>query len=170
MTLVHSFEPIVGRDPRIVILGSMPGVVSLQAVQYYANPRNAFWAIIAELFDIDIDCSYEARIAQISQLPLILWDTLKACHREGSLDSKILRQEIAANDIIGLLARHPGIKAIAFNGAASEKYFNQLEKPRLAVDHAVDLIKLPSTSPANASINFEQKLTDWRQLLVYLQD
>jgi len=168
MTLVHSFEPIVGRDPRIVILGSMPGVVSLQAVQYYANPRNAFWAIIAELFDIDIDCSYQARIAQISQLPLILWDTLKACQREGSLDSKILKENIAANDVVGLLERHRGIKAIAFNGAASEKYFNQLEKPRLAVDHVPELIKLPSTSPANASINFEQKLAAWRQLLDYL--
>ena len=99
MPLVHSFEPIVGRNPRIVILGSMPGVVSLQAAQYYANPRNAFWAIIAELFGIDLDCSYPSRVEQISQLPLVLWDTLKACQREGSLDSKILKQQIEANDI-----------------------------------------------------------------------
>jgi TDG/mug DNA glycosylase family protein len=106
MALVHSFEPIVGRDPRIVILGSMPGVVSLQAAQYYANPRNAFWTIIAELFGIDIDCDYDSRVQHISQLPLILWDTLKACHREGSLDSKILKQQIEANDIAGLLERH----------------------------------------------------------------
>ncbi len=168
MTLVHSFEPIVGRDPRIIILGSMPGVVSLQAVQYYANPRNAFWTIIAELFDIDIDCSYQARAAQISRLPLILWDTLKACHRQGSLDSKILMQQIAANDVAGLLARHAGIRAIAFNGATSEKYFNQLEKPRLPVDHRIELIRLPSTSPANAGIKFEQKLAAWRRLLDYL--
>ena len=103
MTLVHSFEPVVGRDPRIVILGSMPGVVSLQAVQYYANPRNTFWAIIAELFGIDIECNYESRVRQVSHLPLILWDTLKACHRQGSLDSKILRQQIEANNIAGLV-------------------------------------------------------------------
>jgi hypoxanthine-DNA glycosylase len=168
MPLVHSFEPIVGRDPRIVILGSMPGVVSLQAVQYYANPRNAFWAIIAELFGIDIDCSYESRIAQISQIPLILWDTLKACHREGSLDSKILRQQIEANDIAGLVVKHRELRVIAFNGAASEKYFNQLERHRLPVDHNIELIKLPSTSPANASMKFEQKLAAWRNLLDYL--
>ncbi len=168
MALVHSFEPIVGRDPRIVILGSMPGVVSLQAVQYYANPRNAFWAIIADLFGIDIDCSYQSRVQQISQLPLILWDTLKACHREGSLDSKILKQQIEANDIAGLLAQYSGLRAIAFNGAASEKYFNQLEKPRLPTNHQLELIKLPSTSPANAAMNFEEKLSAWRQLLTYL--
>jgi hypoxanthine-DNA glycosylase len=168
MALVHSFEPIVGRDPRIVILGSMPGVVSLQAAQYYANPRNAFWTIIAELFGIDIDCDYDSRVQHISQLPLILWDTLKACHRQGSLDSKILRQQIEANDIVGLLERYSGLRAIAFNGAASEKYFNQLEKHRLPANHALELIKLPSTSPANAAMNFEQKLAAWRNLLDYL--
>jgi TDG/mug DNA glycosylase family protein len=168
MALVHSFEPVVGRNPRIIILGSMPGVVSLQAVQYYANPRNAFWTIIADLFDIDIECSYDSRIEQISKLPLILWDTLKACHREGSLDSKILKQQIEANDIVGLVERHKGLRAIAFNGAASEKYFNQLEKPRLPADHQIELIKLPSTSPANASMKFEQKLMAWRRLLEFL--
>ncbi len=168
MTLVHSFEPIVGRDPRIVILGSMPGVVSLQAVQYYANPRNVFWAIIAELFGIDTDCNYESRIRQISRSPLILWDTLKACHREGSLDSKILRQQIEANNIAGLIEQHSSLRVIAFNGAASAKYFDQLEKHRLPANHRPELIKLPSTSPANAAMNFEQKLAAWRKLLDYL--
>lgn len=168
MPLVHSFEPVIGRDPRILILGSMPGVVSLQAVQYYANPRNAFWAIIAELFSIDLDGSYQSRVRQISQLPLILWDTLKACHREGSLDSKILKQQIEANDIAGLLGQYSGLRAIAFNGAASEKYFNQLEKHRLPANYQLELIKLPSTSPANAAMNFDQKLSAWKQILDYL--
>ena len=168
MPLVHSFEPIVGRNPRIVILGSMPGVVSLQAVQYYANPRNAFWAIISELFGIDIDCGYQSRVEQISQLPVILWDTLKACPREGSLDSRILKRQIEANNIAGLVAQYSGLRAIAFNGAASEKYFNQLEKHRLPASHQLKLIKLPSTSPANAAMNFDQKLIAWKQLLDYL--
>jgi hypoxanthine-DNA glycosylase len=146
----------------------MPGVVSLQAAQYYANPRNAFWTIIAELFGIDSDCSYESRVQQVSRLPLILWDTLKACHRQGSLDSKILKQQIEANNIAGLLEQHSGLRAIAFNGAASEKYFNQLEKHRLPAHHELELIKLPSTSPANAAMNFEQKLAAWRNLLDFL--
>ena len=77
MTLVHSFEPVIGSSPRVLILGSMPGVVSLQAVQYYANPRNAFWTIMAELFGFEIDCDYQQRIDQIKQHPVVLWDTIK---------------------------------------------------------------------------------------------
>ena len=165
MSLVHSFEPIIGRDPRILILGSMPGLISLQAVEYYANPRNAFWKIIAELFELDIDCSYELRVQQISELPLVLWDTLRACHRQGSLDSSIRSQQIKANDIVGLLEQFSSLRAIVFNGAASEKYFNQLVKQDLPVDRELTLLRMPSTSPAHAGMKFEEKLMAWRCLL-----
>lgn len=168
MARVHSFEPIVGRDPRILILGSMPGVASLQAVEYYAHPRNLFWKIIGELFEFDIDCSYPSRIQKISELPLVLWDTLRACHRSGSLDSSILKQQIEANDIAGLLQQHSSLRVIAFNGAASEKYFNQLVKQNLSASRELTLLKMPSTSPANAGMNFEQKLQSWRRLFDYL--
>ncbi|MFA9418605.1 MAG: DNA-deoxyinosine glycosylase [Gammaproteobacteria bacterium] len=168
MSLVHSFEPIIGRDPCVLILGSMPGVISLQAIEYYANPRNAFWKIVAELFELDIDCSYELRVQQISELPIVLWDTLRACQRPGSLDSSILRQQIQANDIRGLLEQYSGLRAIIFNGAASEKYFNQLVKPHLPANRELALLRMPSTSPANAGMKFEQKLLAWRRLLDYL--
>ncbi|MCZ6723890.1 MAG: DNA-deoxyinosine glycosylase [Gammaproteobacteria bacterium] len=168
MARVHSFEPIVGRDPRILILGSMPGVMSLQAVEYYANPRNVFWKIIGELFELDTECSYRLRVRKISELPLVLWDTLRACHRSGSLDSSILGQQIEANDIAGLLQQYSSLRAIAFNGAASEKYFNQLVKQNLPANRELALLKMPSTSPANAGMKFEQKLHAWRQLLEYL--
>jgi TDG/mug DNA glycosylase family protein len=168
VTLVHSFEPIIGRDPRILILGSMPGVISLQAAEYYANPRNAFWKIIAELFELDIDCGYELRIHRLSTLPLVLWDTLRACYRQGSLDSRILRQQIEANDIGGLLEQYGSLQVIAFNGAASEKYFKQLVKPHLPASRELTLLKMPSTSPANAGMKFEQKLEAWNRLLDYV--
>jgi hypoxanthine-DNA glycosylase len=99
---------------------------------------------------------------------LVLWDTLRACHRSGSLDSSILKQQIEANDIVGLLQQHSGLRVIAFNGAASEKYFNQLVKQNLPANREMALLKMPSTSPANAGMNFEQKLQAWRQLLDYL--
>ncbi len=168
MSLVHSFEPIIGRDPRVLILGSMPGVISLQAVEYYANPRNAFWKIIAELFELDINCSYELRVQQISELPIVLWDTLRACQRSGSLDSSILKQQIEANDIRGLLEQCGDLRAIIFNGVASEKYFNQLVKLHLPANRELALLKMPSTSPANAGMKYEQKLLAWRRLLDYL--
>ena len=80
MTQVQSFAPVIGEHPRILILGSMPGVASLEAVQYYAHPRNAFWPIMGELFGIDPATDYAQRIAQISRQPVVLWDTLQVYH------------------------------------------------------------------------------------------
>ena len=167
MSRVESFAPVIGRCPRILILGSMPGIASLEAVQYYAHPRNAFWPIMGELFGVDADSDYATRIEQIRSQPLALWDTLKGCERPGSLDSSIRRDSVEANDIPGLLADYPGIAAVACNGAASADYFRKLVLPRLAPDQ-VEWLKMPSTSPANAGMSFQQKLDTWRCLLDYL--
>lgn len=168
MAKVQSFEPIIGRRPRIIILGSMPGVASLEAVQYYAHPRNAFWPIMAELFGVDHQADYKIRIQQIAAQPLILWDSLQSCHRPGSLDSNIDVKSARANDFAGLLQRYPDIRAIVFNGATSEKYFRQLVVPGLPQAIDIELIRMPSTSPANAGMTFEQKLKVWRQLLDFI--
>ena len=168
MAEVQSFEPVIGHQPRIVILGSMPGVASLEAVQYYAHPRNAFWPIMGELFGIDPAADYSSRIDQIKTLPIILWDSLKACHRPGSLDSSIDDETAEANDFPWLLEQHPEIKAIFCNGATSEKYFRKLALPLLPATLNFELIRMPSTSPANAGMSFEQKLEAWRRLLDFI--
>ena len=168
MASVQSFEPIIGHEPRALILGSMPGIASLEAVQYYAHPRNAFWPIMGELFDFDHAIDYGLRIRQIEVLPIILWDSLKACYRPGSLDASIDDATAEANDFPLLLRQHPGIRAILFNGATSEKYFRKLALPLLPQADRIDLIRMPSTSPANAGMSFEQKLAAWRRLLDYL--
>ena len=165
---VHSFAPVLGKRPRILILGSMPGIASLEAVQYYAHPRNAFWPIMAELFSIDAARDYEARIAQIQQAPVILWDTLKRCERPGSLDASIKRDSVEANDIPGLLDSHPGVRAVACNGATSASYFRKLVLPNLSPGIEIELLSMPSTSPANAGMTFAQKLTAWQRLLDYI--
>ena len=169
MVRVQSFQPIVGRRPRILILGSMPGVASLEAVQYYAHPRNAFWPIMGELFGFDPALDYPQRVAEIEKRPLILWDSLQSCYRPGSLDASIEFDSARANDFPGLLAEHRGLRAICFNGATSEKYFRRLALPSLANDLDLELLRFPSTSPANAGMNFEQKLAAWRRILDYLQ-
>ncbi len=168
MARVRSFEPIIGRRPRILILGSMPGVASLEAVQYYAHPRNAFWPIMSELFGIDHRADYAARAAELGKQPLILWDTLQACQRPGSLDSSIDVKTARANNFTDLLQRFPGIRAILFNGATSEKYFRQLVLPTLRTTSELTLLRMPSTSPAHAGMSFEQKLGAWRQLLDFI--
>jgi TDG/mug DNA glycosylase family protein len=163
---VQSFAPILGKHPRILILGSMPGIASLEAVQYYAHPRNVFWPIMAELFSIDAKTDYAQRIAQIIEAPVILWDTLKCCDRPGSLDASIKRDTVEANDIPGLLVEYPGIKAVACNGATSANYFRKLVMPQIAAE--IELLPMPSTSPANAGMSFAHKLAAWRRLLDYI--
>jgi len=165
---VQSFAPILGKHPRILILGSMPGIASLEAVQYYAHPRNVFWPIMADLFSIDAEADYAQRIAQISEVPVILWDTLKRCERPGSLDASIKHDTVEANDIPGLLAEYPAISAVACNGATSANYFRRLVMPQISAGIEIDLLPMPSTSPANAGMTFAQKLTAWRRLLDYI--
>ena len=165
---VHSFAPVLGKHPRILILGSMPGIASLEAVQYYAHPRNVFWPIMADIFSIDAETDYARRIAQISEAPVILWDTLKRCERPGSLDASIKRDTVEANDIPGLLVEYPGIRAVACNGATSANYFRRLVMPQISAEIEIELLPMPSTSPANAGMSFEQKLAAWRRLLAYI--
>lgn len=168
MTRVHSFAPVIGRQPRILILGSMPGIASLEAVQYYAHPRNAFWPIMGELLGIDADVDYACRIEQLREKPIVLWDTLKGCERPGSLDSSIRRESVEANDISGLLDEYPGILVVACNGATAAGYFRKLVLPGLSTPDRIELLQMPSTSPANAGMNFAQKLDAWRRLRDYL--
>ena len=152
----------------MLILGSMPGVDSLQKQQYYAHPRNAFWPILSEIFDVRWHADYAVRVQQLQQLPIILWDTLKSCRREGSLDSAISKERLLANDFAGLLERYRSVQLIAFNGAAAEKYFRQLVDGRLGPEIVLDRVRLPSTSPAHASMGLQQKLDEWRYIQRYL--
>lgn len=169
MTQVKSFEPVIGTAPRVMILGSMPGVASLEAQQYYAHPRNAFWPIMAELLNVTWKEDYLQRLQQLQQHPVILWDVLRACRREGSLDSAIKRDEYLANDISGLLDIYRDVRLIVFNGATAEKFFRQSVVKTLPYSADLQFIRLPSTSPAHASKKLSQKLADWSVLEEYLK-
>jgi double-stranded uracil-DNA glycosylase len=161
MSLLRSFEPLIGRQPKVLILGSMPGVKSLQDQQYYAHPRNAFWPIMGELFSIEWSDSYARRVEQIKQLPVIIWDVLQSCHREGSLDSNIRNDQLQANAIPQLLLDYPTLRLIVFNGATSEKMFKRHLFNQIAYPERYTLLRLPSSSPAHAGKSFQQKLAEW---------
>jgi double-stranded uracil-DNA glycosylase len=139
----------------------MPGVKSLQQQQYYAHPRNAFWPIMEQLFGIDSSANYHQRIRQLRKQPLILWDVLQHCQRQGSLDADIRSETLKANPIERMLRDYATLRLVAFNGASAEKYFVRLVKPLIAHADALTLLRLPSTSPAHASKSFEQKLLEW---------
>jgi TDG/mug DNA glycosylase family protein len=165
MSLVHSFPPISDVSATRLILGSMPGKASLAAQQYYAHPRNCFWQIMSSILNVPSGASYEMRCEVLVEQNVALWDVLKMCTRTGSLDSDIVESSIVANDFVGFLSDHPGIGTIFFNGAKAEKTYVRHVQPILPDRLArIRLVRLPSTSPANASIPFDVKLRMWQEV------
>jgi hypoxanthine-DNA glycosylase len=148
--------PVIARHTRLIVLGSFPSVASLQARQYYAHPRNQFWPILSALWGIDLRAlPYPARLAEVKRRGLGIWDVYASCRREGSLDSAI--EEPLRNDLAGLRIRAPALQAIAHNGGESARAMHLTRTLGLPV------LRLPSTSPANASWSFERKLAAWRE-------
>ena len=164
MARVHSFGPIENRSARILILGSMPGQASLAAGQYYAHPQNAFWRIIAELLHFDAASPYALRAQALKTARIALWDVLRSCKRKGSLDAMIERDAQVANDFSMFFRAHSKITHVYFNGAKAEACFKR-HLPRGIGGGAIACARLPSTSPANASMPFERKLDAWRVIL-----
>ena len=164
MSFARSFPPIAAPDAEILILGSMPGQASLNACEYYAHPRNAFWPIMSALFGIDKNSAYAQRIETLKSARVALWDVLYSCVRPGSLDADIDPNSLLANDLSGFLQQHPGITRIFFNGTKAESCFRQHIAPTLTAGSTI-FQRLPSTSPAHAALNFEQKLNAWRIIL-----
>ena len=154
MQKISSFPPIIDRESKILILGSIPGVKSLEMQQYYAHPQNLFWKIIFHLFNEDFTTNYDEKINILKRNKIALWDVIDTCERKGSLDSTIRNEE--ANDIRQLIKNHPNIKAIFCNG---QKSFKNLQKI-IQKEEGIPIFVLPSTSPLY-TISFEKKLAEW---------
>ena len=156
--MLTALPPLVSSNTRLLILGSFPGVASLQAQQYYGHPQNHFWRILQAIWPSTAIytevCSYQFRSEWLLSKKLGLWDVYASCEREGSLDSNI--RHAVRNDFSGLRQLCPQLKAIAHNGGESFKHARHSSALGLPV------YRLPSTSPANASWSFERKLAAWR--------
>lgn len=150
-----SFKPIIAKNARILILGTMPGTKSLQLKQYYAHEQNAFWKIMFGLFDQEYTKTYASRIKLLLENRLALWDTLKYCTRKGSLDSDIIQP--IPNQINELLSEYQSIKTVIFNGTYAEKFYRKFHPDIPGISY----LKMPSTSPANARYSFSDKLQSW---------
>lgn len=160
--IIQSFAPIAAPDAEILILGSMPGVASLEANQYYAHPRNAFWRIMGELFGAGTELPYAERQDILKSRRIAVWDVLQFCQREGSLDSNI--KDEVPNDFARFFAAHPHIRRVGLNGGKAAVSFH-----KYAVEHLppkASIVTLPSTSPAHAAKTFEQKCAEWQAALL----
>jgi hypoxanthine-DNA glycosylase len=153
----EGFAPVARPDARILVLGSLPGQVSLAATEYYAHPQNSFWRIMQEL--LGVAGHYDERCALLGDCKLALWDVLRSSVRHGSLDASIRRDSASANDFETFLKSHARIEVIAFNGKKAEQLFRAM----VAKEHYqhVRLVGLPSTSPAYAAMSFAGKLSAW---------
>jgi len=154
----RSFPPIVDRRSLVLVLGTLPGEESLRRVEYYAHPRNLFWPIAFALFGLGLPASYAERVSFVAGRRIALWDVCASAERRASADAAIRGE--TPNAIDALLAAHPGIRAVAFNGSGARQLYDRhfARRPDLAY------LALPSTSPAYASLGFAEKLARWRAL------
>ena len=153
---LQGLAPVISPATRLVVLGSFPGVASLEAGQYYGHPRNHFWPILSALWGVDLHAMpYAERLDVIRARGLGIWDVYASCRREGSLDSAI--EDAALNDLASLKRTALQLRAVAHNGGESARAMRHTRAL------GVPVWKLPSTSPANASWTFERKLAAWRE-------
>src|SRR3990172_6680439 len=166
MPRVQSFSPIADAKARVLILGSMPGKASLAAGQYYAHAQNLFWRILGEVTGAAPTLPYAARARALKAHGIALWDVLASCAREGSLDSAIDEATIRANDFAAFYRAHPRIAYVCFNGAKAEVCYRKHVLPLLADGPGpASYLRLPSTSPANASMSRAFRQRVWKQAL-----
>lgn len=158
----HCFPPVVDKRTRLLLLGSLPGEVSLARARYYAHPQNQFWRLVGGVIGRDlVALGYEERLAALLAAGIGLWDVVGSAARRGSLDGNI--RDASANDLLALTASLPALKAVGFNGGKSAA----IGMPQLATRDGLALIPLPSSSPAY-TLSFEAKLERWQALKPWL--
>jgi hypoxanthine-DNA glycosylase len=161
MNRINSFPPLVDEQSEILILGSVPGVKSLEMQQYYAHPQNQFWKLMFYLFDEEFSFNYQERLDLLKRNNVALWDVIESCERKGSLDTEI-KDEID-NNIPQLIINHPNIRIIFCNGQKSYKNLLKI----LGKNFKIPIVVLPSTSPLH-TVKFEEKLESWKIVKDYL--
>jgi len=153
----HPFEPIVDENSKFLILGSFPSFDSFEYNFYYANRYNVFWKIMEEIFKVKLNNIQEKKELMLKN-QIALWDVVKSCQRDSSLDSRL--KNIELNDIYAFLKKYPYIRKIGCNGRKSYdllcKNFKNIDLP---------IVYLTSTSPANARVKYQKKLQIYKDFL-----
>ena len=155
--LEHPFQPLVFKDSEVLILGSFPSIDSFDKAFYYAHPRNQFWKILSAVTNYPIN-NRDQKIWLLKEFKIALWDMVKSCSRDNSLDSSL--EEIEVNNLAEFLEEHPSIKKVAFTGRLAEKLF------KINFDYLqIKMVYLPSPSAAYAKMSLEQKIVTYSKKL-----
>lgn len=157
----HEFPPFYRPDSRLLILGSFPSVKSREAGFYYGHPRNRFWPLLAEVFHDRCPGTREEKEALLARHHVALWDAIGSCEIRGSSDASI--RNVVPTDIPALLAKTQ-VRRIFTNGRLADKYYKKYNEGRTGIA----AVCLPSTSPANAAVDFPSLLAKWREALLCL--
>lgn len=158
---------IIDERTKVLIVGSMPGAISLEKQQYYGNERNHFWRILGLLLEAEVPKCYEDKISLLRQHQIGLWDVIESCERQGSLDSAIKKE--VPNDFISTLKENKQIELIMFNGGKAfttfKKHFKMEDWPHIRFE------KMPSTSPVPGRNvkSFDEKVACWSSVLTVLK-
>jgi len=151
----HPFEPILFKDTRILILGSFPSIKSFEESFYYAHPSNQFWKIMSAVCNYPIN-NRDQKIWLLKSNHIGLWDMVKSCVRDNSLDSSL--SDIEVNDIASLLEEYDSIECIAFTGRKAQMLY------KMHFDYLdIKTIYLPSPSSAYAKMTLEQKIQAYKE-------
>jgi hypoxanthine-DNA glycosylase len=164
------FGAVASKNARVLVLGSLPGRVSLQMRQYYAQPRNSFWRVMGQQLNFREDMQYQSRITALRKSCVALWDVCASAHRPGSLDASIDTASVRPNDFAAFFAEYERIHTVFFNGSKSAALYRQLVLPRLpATLRPLSYVSLPSTSPAHAAMTYAEKLKCWSSVRLALE-
>ena len=159
--ITHAFHPVFDSESRILILGTMPSPKSRELGFYYSHPRNRFWPVLAKIFGEDIPETPEEKANFVLRHKIALWDVLAECDIEGASDSSI--KNAVPNDI-SIILNSADIKAVFTTGATAAKFYKKFIEP----ESKIPAIALPSTSPANAKVKFEELVEEYRKILDYI--
>jgi double-stranded uracil-DNA glycosylase len=164
------FGAVASLNARVLVLGSLPGRVSLRMRQYYAQPRNSFWRLMGRQFNFRDDLGYQSRLIALKKSRVALWDVCASAHRPGSLDASIDIASVRPNDFAAFFAKYDQIHTVFFNGSKSAALYRQLVLPKLpATLRSLGYVALPSTSPAHAAMTYAEKLKRWSSVRLALE-
>ena len=152
--IYHSIDPVYDKNSKILILGSFPSIVSRDNNFYYAHPKNRFWKVLGELYNIEFNTIEDKKKFLLDNY-IALYDVVKSCTITGSSDSSI--KDIEINDIKSIV-KNSNITKIYTTGKTSYNLYNKYLKDIVGID----AIYLPSTSPANATISYNELLNYYK--------